>query len=177
MRNRVHGLLSQSSTHHHLLCWLHWCSAHFLLVLVTFASFAVIIVQKVKTPHLCFSIDWSAEPCNLDIRKLNKKHLTDKKHLRISHNSPVNFHWILMSLADAVIALFGYQKEHQIVHISSSTHSWGWMEERYFAIIVCDNYYACYLNFLFVTNLWSDLLLFVGDRILYPKKGSAITWG
>ena len=128
-----------------------------------------------SAPHLCFSIAWSAEPWNLDIRKLNKN--IWRIHQRISHNSPVNYHWILMPLADAVIALFGYQKEHQIVHISSSTHSWGWMEERYFAIIVCDNYYACYLNFLFVTNLWSDLLLFVGDRILYPKKGSAITWG
>ena len=58
---------------------------------------------------------------------------------RISHNSPVNYRWNVMTLANAVIALFGYHKEQQIEYNGSSGHSWDWMEERQFASIVCDN--------------------------------------
>ena len=49
-RQRIDGFFSHSSTH--LIHCLRWCSTPFLLVLVTFASFAVVIlVQKVKTPR------------------------------------------------------------------------------------------------------------------------------
>ena len=44
-----------------------------------------------------------------------------------------------MTLADAVIALFGYHKEQQIEYNGSSGHSWDCMEERQFASIICDN--------------------------------------
>ena len=108
----------------HLLHWLRWCLAPFLLVLVTFASFPVILFQKVKKPRQCFGVACSVEPCKLDIMKVKQNLLTDKQHQRISHNSPVNYPRNVMTLADAVIALFGYHIEQKIVYNGSSRHSW-----------------------------------------------------
>ena len=92
----VNGLLSHSSTH--LLHCLRWCSTTFLLVLVTFASCAVVILVQ-KSERLATPTSSSSRlrksrylVCNVSSVLPNWIKLCEHSNYIISHQSPADIY-------------------------------------------------------------------------------------